>query len=197
MEVAESLLEILKALYWDLGSDLTREVAVDWFLGEGQIQRGVRDDGQPIYLDVTPEALNHLAKLGLIVAKDKAGPSSERSLGHKSHTTVRFLPTALEVPGLKSDMTPSTADNVRYAQIRIDTHKFTEMLKESFSTDELKDLVLELGVEYENVVPSNATKSESARTLVEYMRRNSRLMDLWCAATRQRSNRGWNELLSG
>ncbi len=51
MQLSDRLLELLRALYWNLGSDPAQEISIDWFLDEGRLQSGRDADGQPIYID--------------------------------------------------------------------------------------------------------------------------------------------------
>lgn len=198
MELSERLLEVLRALFWNLGTNLTEKIPIDWdILNEGKLQNGRSADGHPLFIDLTPETLKELASLNLIETEQKSGPSLKSSIGVRSHSIVRLLPKALEIEGLLNNAANDSQDSARYARVLIDIHKFSEMIEEYFNIEEQPDLCLGLGLDFQSIVPANATKLGSAQAIVTHMRRKSRLMELWCACNQQRPKSDWVSLFRG
>lgn len=197
MKLSARSQEFLDALYWNLGSDLTQEIAIDWLLGRGELQSGRSSNGQPILIDVRPETLKDLANRGLVETELKPGPSSVASLQSSRHSVVRLLPAGLKVLEGAPNNGKIGEDNARYAKVTLDTFEFAKMLEEHFAVSELKELCAQLGLEYESVVPGKSTRPEGARAIVGHMRREGRLTDLWCAAQKERNELDWTQLLKG
>lgn len=196
MKISERLLEVVRALYWNLGSDSAQTIIIDWLGLEGDVQNGRDMKGQATNITVNRQTLDDLVKLGLIEVEHKAGPSPT-SIWSNHYSIVRLRPDALEVDGLITNNGTGLQDSARYASVTIDIFEFAKMTEEYFSLEEHQDLCLRLGLDYQSVVPANATKLVSAQAIVSQMRREMRLMELWRVAAQERPRYDWSLLLRG
>lgn len=193
MRPTQRHLEAIQSLVWLVGDDIDRRVKIDWF-PEGTPEAV---DGETGFLDrfdnFTPKLLNELVKLQLIDCEHEEGTGLGRQPDNYNSSILHLLPAAISM-GSKGD---NSHEDARYAAISLDTYEFVKMLGKYFSNDEQRDLCMQLGLDYESVVPSSATKQASAQAIVEYMRRQNRLIDLWRASAEQRPNIVWASLLRG
>jgi hypothetical protein len=73
--------------------------------------------------------------------------------------------------------------------IPISAVRIRQVLDEYFSASELKDIIFELNVEYENL--EGETKGAKARALVQYLQRRGRLAEVVQVANEHRSDISW------
>lgn len=199
MKLTARLMEILQALYWNVGSDPEQGVTIDWdgLRDQGHLQCAREENGRKITIGVAPQDLRDLVRSNLIRLEHKNVPLTPGVINPRSPAVVYLLPEALnllsEVPNQKT----AIQTDGRLAMITLDTSELTRMLQSLFSVDEHKEICLEIGLDYESVVPANVVKTESARAIVNYTRRHSQLTDLLGVMVRQRPHHDWTQLLQG
>lgn len=77
--------------------------------------------------------------------------------------------------------------------VYIDINKLKDLIAEHFNNEELKDLCFKLSVKYEDLGESIQNTSKS-RSLVEYMMRQERLLDLLLTVGKERPKVDWSNV---
>lgn len=80
------------------------------------------------------------------------------------------------------------------ADRNLDLGELRAQLVALFNTEELQTLCFDLGIDYENLAGSNATRDQLARNLIAYLSRRGQLDDLIAIGRRVRPRAAWSEI---
>lgn len=193
MKLTQRHLEAIQSLIWYVGDDTGRRVTIDW--DPDGTPESV--DGETGFLNrfdnFSPKLLDELAELKLIECVHEEGTGLGRQPTDYNASIIQLLPEAFMVA---SEMTVEQAD-ARHAPILLDTYRFKEMLTSSFNREEFIDLCHELGLGFDNLVPSSATYPTQVAAILDYARRHRRLFEVCRAAQAKRPAYEWLDLLKG
>ena len=186
-------MEAIQSLIWYVGDDTSQRVTIDW--DPDGTPESV--DGETGFLNrfdnFSPKLLDELVELKLIDCEHEEGTGLGRGPTDYNFSVLQLLPEAFTVG---SEMTVEQAD-ARYAPILLDTYHFKEMLRTSFSREEFIDLCHELGLEFDNLVPSSAIYPTQVAAILDHARRHRRLFEVCRAAQAKRPTYKWLDLLNG
>lgn len=194
MSLTQRQRDALAALIWFTGPNVDRKVTIEWSFN-GEVEEVDGDASVALqFHNVSAKLIDELQADGLIECEHEEATGLGASQRDYNRSEINITPKALEL--MSNEVVASAGtENARYAPIKVDTYEFSHMLATHFSPEEQADLCLKLGLDYEGVVPAKATKGESAQEIVEFMRRNTRLIDLWRAAQELRPRADWASLL--
>lgn len=128
-----------------------------------------------------------MSSFGKAMAREHA---RERAVKQRVQEILGFLDGMIELETQEQNRDfVDISENRTHAAISIDTTELNELMINSFSLEELKDICYSLGISYDEL--PHATRREISRELIDYVKRRQMLSKLLSFLVRLRPDVDW------